>query len=319
MSAPPQTVRFWLRQAASSLPLLLGVTLISFTLTVWFGPDPTWEQLGRNPTPQQIEQVRESLGLDRAFIVRYADYLHDLVRLDFGHAQSSGEPVGRLLARTFSVTLLLIAPGLIVGIALALSLALAAAWRPGGRIDRLCDWLSAAGMSLSLVIVIIALQALLGVALEWFPVRGWRSDSPAAYLRHVAVPSLALIIVNLGYNLRFFRAVLRDVLGQSPVRTARAFGFNAATINRRYVLPAAAPVLLTRILASVPVIAISGSLIIERHFGIPGIGRVTWDAVMSGDQAVLMAVVSLTSVLFVIALRLTDAFTAFFDPRVRQA
>jgi peptide/nickel transport system permease protein len=310
--------RFWLGRLAAAVPVLLGVTLISFTLTVWLGPDPTWSQLGRNPSPQDIEQLERTLGLDRPFIVRYGQYLYDLARLDLGYSHG-GEPVGTLLGRTLAVTVLLIAPGMLVGLALALALALHAAWRPGGRVDRLCDGVSAVGTSLSVVIVIIALQTLFGGVLDWLPARGWRTGNLTDYLRHVTVPSLALIIGGLGYNLRFFRAVLREALSEPAVRTARAYGFGTAQINRRFVLRAAAPALLTRILVSLPVIAISGSLVIERHFGIPGLGRATWDAVMSGDQAVLMAVVSLSSIAFVVTLALTDAGLRALDPRTRQA
>lgn len=310
---------YLLRRLLAALPLLLGVTLISFTLTVHFGPDPAWEQLGRNPTPEQIEQVRQTLGQDRAFALRYADFLTRLLRLDLGHALSSGEPVVDLLARSIPVSLLLLAPGFLAGIALALVLAMAAAWRPRGPVDRFCDIASATGMSLSLVIIVIALQAVFGVWLDWFPVRGWRVDGPVSYLQHVTVPSLALIVAGLGYNLRFFRAVFKDVLTDPPVRTARAYGFRARRIAVRYVLRAAAPPILTRILVAIPLIVISGSLIIETHFGIPGIGMITWNAMMSGDQPVMMAVVSLSSVLFVVALTATDLLTGLLDPRARGA
>lgn len=305
------------RRVGSAMALLLGVTLVSFTLTVHFGPDPAWEQLGRNPTPEQIEQVRHSLGQDRPFPLRYAGYLMNLARLELGHSYANGEPVLDLLARTAPISLLLLAPGFLLGIALALLLALAAAWRPHGRLDRFCDIASATGMSLSLVIIVIALQAVFGVWLDWFPVRGWRVDTPTDYLMHVAVPTMALVAANMGYNLRFFRAVFRDVLGDPPVRTARAYGFQAHRIATGYVLRAAAPPILTRVLVAIPLIVISGSLIIESHFGIPGVGLITWNAVMSGDQPVLMAVVSLSSILFVLALTVTDLLTGLADPRSR--
>lgn len=319
MKAGERPSRFLARQLFSAVPLLLGVTLISFTLTVHFGPDPAWEQLGRNPTPEQIEQVRHTLGQDRPFPLRYADYLMNLARLDLGHSYASGEPVIDVLLRTVPVSLLLLAPGFLLGIVLALILALTVAWRPHSRLDRFCDFASATGMSLSLVIIVIALQAVFGVWLDWFPVRGWRVDGPVDYLEHVAVPTLALIAANMGYNLRFFRAVFRDVVAEPPVRTARAYGFEARHITINYVLRAAAPPVLTRVLVAIPLIVISGSLIIESHFGIPGVGLVTWNAVMSGDQPILMAVVSFSSILFVLALTATDLLTGVLDPRSRGA
>ncbi|RFF28178.1 MULTISPECIES: ABC transporter permease [unclassified Wenzhouxiangella] len=319
MKAGERSSRFLARRLFSAVPLLLGVTLISFTLTVHFGPDPAWEQLGRNPTPEQIQQVRHTMGQDRPFPLRYAGYLVNLARLDLGHSYASGEPVLDILLRTVPVSLLLVAPGFLLGIVLALVLALAAAWRPHGHLDRFCDLASATGMSLSLVIIVIALQAVFGVWLDWFPVRGWRLDGPVDYLEHAAVPTMALIAANMGYNLRFFRAVFRDVLADPPVRTARAYGFRARRIATGYVLRAAAPPILTRVMVAIPLIVISGSLIIESHFGIPGVGLVTWNAVMSGDQPVLMAVVSFSSILFVLALTATDLLTGLLDPRSRSA
>lgn len=317
MRSPQAPGRYLLWRLLGAVPLLLGVTLVSFTLTVHFGPDPAWEQLGRNPTTEQVEQVRSELGQDRPFPLRYAEYLLNLARLDLGRTYANGEPVVELLARTIPVSFLLLAPGFVLGILLALILALAAAWRPGGRLDRICDLVSAGGMSLSLVIIVIALQAVLGVWLDWFPVRGWRANGAAVYLQHVTVPTLALVLANLGYNLRFFRAIFREVLSDDPVRTARAYGFQARQIATGYVLRAAAPPVLTRILVAIPLILVSGSLIIESHFGIPGIGLVTWNAVMSGDQPVLMAVVSLSSILFVAAQTATDLLTGLLDPRSR--
>ncbi|NBB92092.1 MAG: ABC transporter permease subunit [Gammaproteobacteria bacterium] len=319
MTTPGSRRTLVARRLLGALPLLLGVTLVSFTLTVHFGPDQAWELLGRNPTPEQVEQVQRQLGQDRPFLMRYGEFLQRLTRLELGHSQASGESVTGLLARTVPVSLLALAPGFVLGIALALALALAAAWRPGGRIDRLCRGLSSLGMSLSVVITVIALQAIFGVWLDWFPVRGWAVDNAASYLAHVAVPTMAMVAANLGYNLRFFRAVLVATINEPPARTALAYGLPKSRILTRYVLRAALLPILTRVVFSVPLILISGSLVIESHLGIPGAGRITFDAVTSGDQPVLMAVVSLSAVLFVVALTAADLLARLVDPRIRAA
>lgn len=315
MTDSPVASAWLLRRLLGAVPLLLGVTLISFTLTVHFGPDQTWELLGRNPSPEQIEQVRRQLGQDQPFVRRYLHYLYDLARLDLGHSRANGEPVTDLLGRTVPVSLALLLPGFVLGIAIALALALRAAWRPGGPLDRFCDLASALGMSLSLVITVIAFQLVFGVWLGWFPVRGWQADGVANYLQHIAVPTLAIITASFGYNLRFFRAVFRERLADAPVRTARALGFGPGWILSKYVPRAAALPILTRIVFALPLILISGSLIIESHFGIPGVGRITYQAILSGDQPVLMAVVSLGAVLFVLALTTADLLGRLADPR----
>jgi peptide/nickel transport system permease protein len=305
-----------LRRLAGSIPLLLGVTLVSFTLMVHFGPDQTYELLSKNPTEAEIAQIRSELGYDRPFWARYAEYVHDLATLDFGHSNATGEQVGRLLARTVPVTLALLAPGFVLGNVIALALGLVAAWFRGGWLDRTITGLAVVGMSISFLVVLIAFQAVFGVMLGWFPVRGWDVHDLSSYVEHVTVPTLASVFVALGYNTRFFRAVLVEETGRDHVRTARAFGAPPAEILVRCVLMNAMIPIITRVLFSIPVIVVSGSLLIETYFGVPGVGRVTYDAILAGDQPVLKAVVGLTAVLFVLILTAGDILYRLVDPRV---
>jgi peptide/nickel transport system permease protein len=107
--------RYILERVFYGFLLLLGVTFISFLLMVWFGPDKTYELVGKNPTAEQVEEVRRQLGYDRPFLPRYLEFLSKLARLDLGNSDSSGEPVGSLLARTVPVTLALVLPGFVLG------------------------------------------------------------------------------------------------------------------------------------------------------------------------------------------------------------
>ncbi len=319
MTSRFELLGFVTRKLAASLPLLLGVTLISFTLTVHFGPDPAHAMLGKNPTAADLAALQRELGQDRPFWMRYADYLHRLATLDLGHTETSGEKVRDLLARTMPISALLLAPGFILGTALALFLAMVAAWHRGGRLDRLITGVSVVGMSLSFVIIIIALQAVFGVWLGWFPVRGWAVDGPASYLAHVTIPTLAFVFASIGYNTRFFRAMLVNAMNAGHVRTARAYGAGPARIMFRHVLRGCLLPIMTRIVYSVPALAISGSLLMESHFSIPGIGRVTYQAILSGDQPVIMAVVGLSAVLFAVAVTVADLLCRLADPRIRLA
>lgn len=316
MSDGDELAGFVLRKLAGAVPLLLGVTLISFALTVYFGPDKTFELLGKNPTAAEIAAVRAELGYDRPFIVRYADYLRRLATLDFGHTETTGEKVSDMLSRTIPVSLLLLIPGFVLGTLMALLLAMVAAWHRSSWIDRTVTGISVLGMSLSFVVIIIGLQAIFGVWLGWLPVRGWAVDSPGSYLAHVTVPTLAFICVNLGYNARFFRAVLVNGLSADHVRTARAYGAGPVRVMISHVLRNNLLPIITRIVFSVPMIVISGSLLIESHFSIPGVGRVTYQAILSGDQPVLMAVVGLSAVLFVLAVTVADLLARLVNPRV---
>jgi peptide/nickel transport system permease protein len=310
---------FILRKLVAAIPLLLGVTLVTFTLTVYFGPDPTYTMLGKNPTEAEIESVRRELGLDRPFLVRYGNYLSRLARLDLGHTETTGERVSGVLARTIPVSIMLLVPGFVLGTSLALWLAMVAAWRRGSRLDRLITGVSVIGMSLSFVIVIIALQAVFGVWLGWFPVRGWDVQGPLSYLAHVTVPTLAFILGSIGYNTRFFRAMLVNAMSSDHVRTARAYGASPTRILLQHALRASLLPIITRIVFTVPALVVSGSLLIESHFSIPGIGRVTYQAILSGDQPLLMAVVGLSAVLFALSVTVADLLSRVADPRIRLA
>lgn len=307
-----------LKRLLGALPLLFGVTLLSFLMTVYFGPDKSWELAGRNPTPAEIEQIREQLGYNQPFLNRYADFVGRTFRMDFGHSETTGERVDRLLARTLPVSLMLLLPGFVLGTLLALALAMLAAWYRGRWLDRLVTGFSVFGMSISFVVVIIAFQAIFCVWLGWFPVRGWVVEGPADYFRHVTVPTLAIIFVGLGYNTRFFRAVLVNELSSEHVLVARAYGAGPFRLMATHVLSNSLLPILTRIIYAVPFIIISGSLLIESHFSIPGVGRVTYEAILSGDQPILMAVVTLSGALFVITATVGDILSRIVDPRLES-
>ena len=313
-------VRFISRKIFYGIPLVLGVTFISFLLMVYFGPDKTYELLGKNPTEEQIREVRHALGYDRPFLLRYGDYLQELVTFDLGLSDSSGEPVAAILARTLPVSLALVLPGFIIGNLLGLALGLLAAWYRSKWLDKLVMSASVVGMSISFIVIIIGLQILLCTpyGLNLFPVRGWQVDGPASYLYYVTVPTLALVLVTLGYNTRFYRAVMAEEIERDHIRTLRAYGASPVEQLFRHVLKNSLVPVLTRIMFSIPFVVISGSLLLESYFGIPGIGLVTFNAITSGDQPILKAVVGLTGVLFVLALMINDMLYSLVDPRIAK-
>jgi len=311
-------VALLLRKLAHGLLLILGVTLVSFLLMVYFGPDQTYNLLGKNASAEQIQEVRQQLGYDRAFATRYIDYLHNLFTLQLGASNSNGEKVIDLLRRSLPITLALMLPGFIIGNLLGAALGMLAAWHRNRRLDRLISGVSVFGMSISLLIIVIVLQVFLCTpqGLNLFPARGWQVDGLSSYLYYVTVPSLSLVFITLGYNTRFFRAVFVEELGREHIRTAMAFGASPMQIMGRHVLKNSLPAALTRVLFSIPLIIVTGSLVLETFFGIPGIGKVTFDAMASGDQPVLQAVVALTAVLFVLMQTLADLAYRLADPRV---
>lgn len=309
--------QYALRKLLAGFPLVIGVTLVSFALMVYFGPDRTYELLGKNPTVAQIAEVRSQLGYDRPFVERYAGFLREVVTFDFGYA-ATGEPVAALLARTVPVSLLLILPGFVLGHLVSLALALLAAYWRGQAADRLIMALATIGMSVSFVIVMIGFQIVFGSGdwLGWFPVRGWGTSSISEYLRYIAVPTLATMFVAIGYDTRFYRALVAEEMTRDHVRTARAYGIPEARIFTRNILKNCLIPIITRVMFSIPSVAVGGSLLIESYFGIPGVGRATYEAIITGDQPVLKAVVTLTALLFVLVVILNDILYRAVDPRV---
>lgn len=300
---------------------MLGVTLISFLLMVYFGPDKTYELLGKNPTVEQIKEVRQSLGYDRAFVVRYGEYLKEMLTLNFGLSDSSGEAVTDILKRSIPVSVALVLPGFVLGNLLGLGFGMLAAWYRGGWLDKLVMSASVVGMSISFLVIIIGLQVLLCTpwGLNIFPVRGWQVNDIGSWLYYVTVPTLALILVTLGYNTRFYRAVMIEELERDHIRTLKVYGASPAEILCKHAFKNSLVPVLTRVMYSIPFVVISGSLLLESYFGIPGIGLVTFNAITSGDQPVLKAVVGLTAVLFVLVALLTDVFYKWVDPRMLRS
>ncbi len=311
-------MNFALRKLAHGGLLILGVTLISFSLMVWFGPDQTYSLVGKNASAEQIAEIRKQLGYDQPFIERYVSYLTDLFTLNLGASNSSGEAVSNILKKTIPVTIQLMIPGFILGNLLGIALGLLATYRKGRWIDRLINGFSVTSMSISFLVVIIFLQVFLCTpyGLNLFPVRGWQVTGLSSYLLYVTVPTLSLVFITVGYNTRFYRAVFVEEAGKDHIRTARAFGASPASILWRHVLKNSLVPITTRFMFSIPLIVVSGSLLIESYFGIPGIGKVTFDAITNGDQPVLKAVVGLTAVAFIFIQVLTDMIYKLIDPRI---
>ena len=313
--------RYLTRRMLYGIPLVLGVTFISFLLMVYFGPDKTYELVGKNPTAEQINEVRHALGYDRPFLLRYGEYVKELITFDLGLSDSTGEPVSSILKRTLPVSMALVVPGFVIGNLLGLALGLLAAWYRGKWLDKLVMSMSVVGMSISFLVIIIGLQILLCTpyGLNIFPVRGWQVDDIGSYFYYVAVPTLALVLVTLGYNTRFYRAIMADEIERDHIRTLRAYGARPAELLYKHVLKNSLIPVLTRIMFSIPFVLISGSLLLESYFGIPGVGLATFNAITSGDQPILKAVVGLTGVLFVLALTINDILYSVVDPRVAKS
>lgn len=301
-----------------SIPLLFGVTLISFVLMVYFGPDKTYDLLGRNPTIEEINEIRHQLGYDQPFFVRYFEYIKEVLLFDFGYSDSTGERVTSILAKTIPVSIALQLPGFILGNVLGILLALFAAMHRSTWVDKLIMSSSVVGMSISYLIVIIATQLIFcsSYGLNLFPVYGWEVNSLSDYLYYITVPTISSVFVALGYNTRFYRAVIVEETTRDHVRTAKAFGHSASTILFKHVLRNSLIPIVTRIVFSIPFVVVGGALLLESYFGIPGVGLTAYDAITTGDLPVLKAIIVLTTLMFILVVSLVDILYRVVDPRI---
>ncbi|MEJ2763845.1 ABC transporter permease [Photobacterium sp. MCCC 1A19761] len=306
------------RKLIYSIPLLFGVTLISFVLMVYFGPDKTYDLLGRNPTIEEINEIRHQLGYDRPFLIRYIEYVKEVLVFDFGYSDSTGEQVTSILAKTIPVSIALQLPGFILGNVFGVLLALFAAMHRSSWLDKMIMSSSVVGMSISYLIVIIATQLIFcsSYGLNLFPVYGWEVNSLSDYLYYITVPTISSVFVALGYNTRFYRAVIVEETTRDHVRTAKAFGHSANTILFKHVLRNALVPIVTRIVFSIPFVIVGGALLLESYFGIPGVGLTAYDAITTGDLPVLKAIIVLTTLLFIVVVSLVDVLYRAVDPRI---
>lgn len=298
------------------IPTTVGVLLLTFTLFNVVGGSPAETVLGKNASAESIAAFNRQYGFDRPLVFardsQFVRFLSDLVRGDFGYSIENGEPVLDVLARgvgpSLSLTVPILAGGVIVGLALALG---AAAFR-GRAVDHAVLLASAVLMSVNYVVWVLAGQFFLAYRLGLFPVWGYRN---AFYL---VLPILIGVVSSLGADVRFFRTALLDEIYSPYVLTARAKGLARPVILVRHVLRNALIPIVTYVSLSIPGL-FSGSLLLESFFGIPGLGAVAINAIHSADMAVVRAVVVLGALLYQFVNLAADLLVAALDPRVRLA
>lgn len=306
---------FVLRRLLGGVPIILGVTLITFLLLNVVGGDPALQMAGKNATEQDLKALRAEYGLDKPLVFQYTDYLKQIVTLDFGKSFKTKEPVTEIIKSRAGPSISLTLPALAATSLLALSTGLIAANFRQRFLDRGLMALAVTGMSVSFLVYIVVGQYLLAFQLRAFQIHGYDSD-PFGRWQYLALPIIVLVIVGLGYDTRFYRSVFVEEVGRDHVTTAIAKGAGPARVLTRHVLRNALIPIITRVMISLPFL-VTGSLLLESFFGIPGLGAQLLDAIESADFPVIRALTLMISVLFVITTVLNDVLYAFVDPRVR--
>jgi peptide/nickel transport system permease protein len=250
--------------------------------------------------------------------VRLGEWLWDIARGDLGISVFSGRPVLELIAQRLEPTIALTIGALLIAVAIALPLGVVAAWKSGRIADHLAMGFAVLGFSLPVFVLSYVLILLFSVELRWLPVQGYAplADGVSAFLRHLALPALALGIVYAALIARITRAAMLEVLGQDYIRTARAKGLSTPTVLVRHALKNAAIPIMTVIGIGFALL-ISGVVVTETVFNLPGVGRLTVDAILRRDYPVIQGVILVFSAVYVLVNLLVDLSYALFDPRIR--
>ncbi len=306
---------YLIRRLWQMIPTLAGVILLVFFLFKYFGGDPAEVLGGLNASPEQIQAIRQTLGLDEPVWYQLWIFVKQIVTFDWGTSWATNEAVSNLFATRLPATLTVMIPILILDVLLALPIAMWVAYRRGSLTDRTLMVITTVALSISFLVYVIIGQYVFGFQLGWFPVQGWSDSTLTNLLVYAPLPVLLAVMVGLAPQTRLYRSFFLDELGQDYVRTARAKGMTEGTVLFRHVLRNAMIPILTNIGLQLPGIFV-GSFLIEVFFSIPGLGREVLLAVNRSDFPVIQAVTIYLAVLTMLINLLTDLAYKIADPRV---
>jgi len=309
---------FVVRRVWQMLPTMLGVVLLVFMLFNWVGGDPAYILAGKMAHAEAIANIRHQLGVDQSYPMQLWIFIQQIVTFDFGLSWATGEPVSHIIATRLGPSLTVLLPLTVLETVIGIALALAVAFVRGSLTDRAVMIACTVGMSISILVYIIVLQYGLAYKLGLFPVQGWGQDLRENLLRYAALPILIGLAVSIAPTLRLYRSFVLDEVGQDYVRTARAKGLGERRVMWVHVLRNAAIPIVTHVMASLPALLI-GAFLLERFFGIPGVGREVILAVERSDFPVIKAITVYVAVATMVFNLLTDLMYQALDPRVKLA
>ena len=306
------------RRLLAAIPVLLVVAVFVFSLLRFSGGDPAAIIAGDMATPEQLSAIRAQLGLDQPLPVQFATWTGQLLTGDFGTSLISRTPVTTLIGQRLEPTLSLALVAIVITVLIAVPLGVLAAWRHGGIVDNVVSAATVLGFSVPVFVVGYVLIQIFSNELRWFPVQGFKPISQGLwpFLSTTILPALTLSSIYIALIARMTRASMLDVLNEDYVRTARAKGLSERLVLFRHALRNAAVPILT-VIGTGFALMISGVVVTESVFNLPGLGRLTVDAILARDYPVIQALILLTSLVYVAINLLIDLSYAVLDPRIR--
>jgi peptide/nickel transport system permease protein len=302
------------RRLLGTIPTIFGVALITFILFNLVGGDPVYQMVGKHARQAQIDEIRHEYGLDQPLPVQFAAFLKQIVTFDFGRSYATRRQISDMILEGVGPSLSLAIPAFALTTVLAVLISLLVAYYRGRWIDKAVVIACVFGMSLPLLGYILFGQYFFAYKLGLFPISGYEPGL-IDRLEYVALPALIWIAVGLGYDVRFYRTAIIDETMQDYVRTARAKGLTEKRVFLKHVLKNSMVPILTNVVIQIPLL-ILGSFLLESFFGIPGLGRITIDAIQNSDFPVIKAMTVLEALLFIFGNLVTDVMYTLVDPRV---
>ena len=306
------------RRLLATLPVLLIVSVLVFLMLRLTPGDPAAVMAGDAATTEQIALIRTNLGLDRSIPEQFLIWGRKVLVGDLGQSFYYKTNVATLIGQRIEPTLSLALITITIAVLVAVPLGVLAAWRFGGWLDRGLMAFSVLGFSIPIFVLAYLLIWLVSLKLGWLPVQGYRrlADGAGMWLYHLVLPSITLSIIYIALIARVTRASVLETLGEDYIRTARAKGLPESAVLLRHALANAAVPIATVIGIGVALL-IGGVVVTESVYAIPGLGRLTVDAVLARDFPTIQGLILLFSFVYVLVNLGVDLSYVFFDPRIR--
>lgn len=307
-----------LKRIFSLIPTVFVVSIVIFLVVYMVPGGPATALLGMEATPEAIAELNAELGFDRPFLVQYADWLVNVLHGDWGQSYFLQTSVLDAIAEYFRPTLSLAILAQLISVIIAIPLGIIAAYKRGTLVDTVTVSASLLGIAIPGFLLSMFLMLFFGVYLKVLPVAGYAplSAGIGEHLRYLALPALSLGIVQAAYITRMSRSAMLDVLYMNYIRTARAKGLKEATVVMIYGLKNAAPTILTVVGQSFGSL-VTGTIVTETLFNIPGIGLLTMGSITRRDVFVIQGVVLFITLVYVLVNLVVDILYGFVDPRIQ--
>ncbi|WP_396429896.1 ABC transporter permease [Limnohabitans sp.] len=315
-------LRFLMQRLLALIPVLFTVAIIVFLILRLTPGDPAAVIAGNNATNEDIDRIREQLGLTKPLFTQFTIWLSGVLQGDLGYSFYLNKPVIELIAQRIEPTLSLAAGTMLLSVAVAVPLGTLAAWRMGGWLDRILSGFAVAGFSVPVFVIGYVLIYVFAIELQWLPVQGYRrlfgdsSQGIGAWAYQLVLPWVSLATIYVALIARVTRASVSEALTEDYIRTARAKGVTEQAVLLRHALANAAVPIVTVIGIGIALL-IGGVVVTETVYAIPGLGSLTVDAVLNRDFPVIQGVVLFFSVLYVVINLLVDLSYLWLDPRIR--